>query len=339
MNLQAIALEEAETEIRLTVKNEYLRGRDKYDLDRLISRIINKHLKSVKIPDLRNAAVLSLVAFYQEQYNEMRRISGRERLVMLALLKLTDKNNNIAADLSEGRARKILTDYDGATVNINGQALNMYAKKYFDKFVKPTYEKMIEQYPKDPGDITGRNSLRNRAEMEVRYNDHLESIESLKKSGVKLVICSSHSDCSDRCAPWQGRVFSLDGTRGTTPDGRKYVPLEEATDIFYTTKAGRRYKNGLLGFNCRHYLVPYKDGLYFPKPNAEEEKKQYKITQEQRRLEREVRKWRTEAVMYKDSYPEYAKIAKNSAIEANREYIKYSQLNGRAYYPSRTQIL
>jgi hypothetical protein len=109
--------------------------------------------------------------------------------------------------------------------------------------------------------------------------------------------------------------------------------------VYYTTKAGKTYKNGLLGFNCRHYLVAYKDGFTFPKPNPEEEAKEYKITQKQRALEREVRYWRTEAIMNKDVNREYYKIAKNSAEEANRQYIKFSKENGRAYYPSRTKII
>ncbi len=225
------------------------------------------------------------------------------------------------------------------TQNIYGVPMQKFSKDYMEKNVKPIFDRMVKQYPKDPGDITGHNSLRNRAEMEVRYNGHLENIEVLKERGNKLVIASSHADCSPRCAKWQGRVYSLDGTYGTAPDGRKYVPLEDATDVLYATKAGKTYKNGLLGFNCRHYLVAYKDGYKFPKPNAKEEKKQYKITQKQRYLERQVRYWRNEAIQNKGVFDEYAQIAKNTAISYNHQYIAYSKANGRAYYPSRTEIL
>jgi hypothetical protein len=60
--------------------------------------------------------------------------------------------------------------------------------------------------------------------------------------------------------------------------------LETATDVYYTTRAGKVWKNGLLGFNCRHYLVAYKDGLRFPKPNPKTEAREYKITEKQGNL-------------------------------------------------------
>ena len=153
------------------------------------------------------------------------------------------------------------------------------------------------------------------------------------------MICSTHADCSKRCAPWQGRVYSLDGTRGRTDDGRVYVPLEEATEIYSITKAGKRWRNGLLGFNCRHFLVEYKTGYYFPEPNAAEEKKEYMITETQRRLERNVRDWRTVAVENKGVNHDRYVEARAKAIEWNKRYIEYSRKNKRAYYPSRTKIL
>ena len=156
---------------------------------------------------------------------------------------------------------------------------------------------------------------------------------------MRLVICSTHADCSERCKPWQGRVYSLDGTSGTTDDGRRFQPLENATDIYYTTKAGKTYKNGLLGFNCRHFLVPYKSGYRFPKPNAAEERREYNITQTQRRMEAEVRKWRTVAVENKDLDRERYLDARRKAIDANKAYIAYSKEHNRAYYPSRTKLI
>ena len=117
------------------------------------------------------------------------------------------------------------------------------------------------------------------------------------------------------------------------------MPLEEATDVWYTTKAGKRYKNGLLGFNCRHYLIPYEKGYRFPLPNAAEERKQYAITEQQRAYEREVRKWRTKALTAKNIDREKYLEARRKAIEWNKRYIDFSIKNDRAYYPSRTKII
>lgn len=131
-----------------------------------------------------------------------------------------------------------------------GVAMQKYADDYIRENVRPVLNELARQQAKDPDDVSGRNSLRNRAEMEARYQGHIDNIQRLRDSGARLVVASTHADCSERCRPWQGRVYSLDGTSGTTDDGRKYVPLETATDVWYTTKSGKRYKNGLLGFNC-----------------------------------------------------------------------------------------
>lgn len=102
----------------------------------------------------------------------------------------------------------------------------------------------------------------------------LVCFSDFKSNGVKLVIASAHADCSGRCSKWQGKVYSLDGSYGTTEDGREYQPLENATDVYYTTKAGRTYKNGLLGFNCRHKLHEF-NGQQPQTISKEDRKKEY----------------------------------------------------------------
>lgn len=228
---------------------------------------------------------------------------------------------------------------DVPSANLYGVPMRKFAEDYIRDNVRPVLDNLVKQQALDPKDVEGRNSLRNLAEMEVRYNDHLQQIEDLKAAGHKLVIASVHADCSDRCAPWQGKVYSLDGTYGITDDGRKYEPLENATDIFYTTKTGKTYKNGLLGFNCRHYLIPYKSGYSFPKPNVKEERKQYAITLKQRAYERNIRHWRTEALTSKGIDDKRYHEARKKAIAWNNAYIQYSHENERAYYPSRTKII
>jgi hypothetical protein len=328
------------------VKTDYLSRIPKAETDRKVHRIIAKALKDIKIKDLADASKRSLLNFYYRQYQTISLIRGQNLMVLLAILRLTDNGNEIAKNMPLSRAKRILQsnrtslvyDFGENAVNIYGVPNQEFSEKYINERVKPIYDRLISQNPLDPDDITGHNTLRNRAEMEARYNGHLENVLDLKEQGNKLVIASSHADCSDRCSGWQGRVYSLDGTRGTTPDGRSYVPLEEATDVWYVTKAGKRYKNGLLGFNCRHYLVPYKDGYEFPAPTLAEEQRQYKITQKQRQMERNVRHWRTTAIYYKDTDRQMYSYARKKAIEHNKKYIAFSKENERAYYPSRTKI-
>ena len=107
---------------------------------------------------------------------------------------------------------------DVPSANLYGVPMRKFAEDYIRDNVRPVLDNLSKQQALDPNDVEGRNSLRNLAEMEVRYNDHLQQIEDLKAAGHKLVIASTHADCSDRCRPWQGRVYSLDGTYGVTDD-------------------------------------------------------------------------------------------------------------------------
>lgn len=344
MNYQALALEEAEAEIRETVRREYLLKTPKPRINLLIIPIIENALKQVKIENLRKAARLSLVNFYKRQYAEISRLTPTTLEVLSVVGLLATKSiKSYSPRVLELRAQGVFID---GNLNVSMPKANLYAvplrkfsQDYLQSNVKPVLDNLAKQQALDPNDIEGRNSLRNLAEMEVRYNDHLEQIDDLKAAGHKLVIASTHADCSDRCRPLQGRVYSLDGTSGTTDDGRKYVPLEMATDVFYTTKAGKTYKNGLLGFNCRHYLVPYEKGYRFPKPDVQEERKQYAITLKQRAYERNVRHWRTEALTSKGIDDKRYQQAREKAIAWNKAYIQYSRENERAYYPSRTKII
>ena len=149
------------------------------------------------------------------------------------------------------QARQPLTAQGYDASRLLGVPLQKFSKDYMRENVKPALDRLATQQARDPDDVSRRNTLRNRAETEVRYPSHLDSIEELKGQGVQLVICSTHADCSERCKPWQGRVYSLDGTSGTTDDGRSYVPLENATDIYYTTKPEAERGGGAEG--VQHY--------------------------------------------------------------------------------------
>lgn len=343
LNLQAIAVEEAETKIRKTVKEEFFRQTPKAEIDRKVFKHIAEAEEQIKLPELAADVRRSLLRFYTAQYRELR-VSFGWQLPVLAALFLLNGRTLTGREIEPTRAqaaqaRQTLAEQGFDASRLSGVPLQKFSQDYMRDNVKPALDRLAAQQARDPGDVSGRNTLRNRAEMEVRYQAHLDGIEDLKRQNVRLVICSTHADCSERCKPWQGLVYSLDGTSGRTDDGRSFQPLENATDIYYTTKAGKTYKNGLLGFKCRHFLVPYKSGYRFPKPNAAEERREYNITQTQRRMEADVRKWRTVAVENKDLDRERYLDARRKAIAANKAYIAYSKQHNRAYYPSRTKLI
>lgn len=192
----------------------------------------------------------------------------------------------------------------------------------------------------DPDDLSGRNSLRNKAEMIARNDYHFEQEQQLRQRGVKLVVCSVHQDCSERCFPWQGKVYSLDHSYGVTPDGKyKYQPLEVATDHFYTTKAGKRWKNGLLGFNCRHSLREYIPNMIIPKVSAATQKRDYAVTKKQRDFEERIRQAKANAAALKGIDPKRSTKERKKATALYRQYKAFSARSGRAYFPDRVKII
>lgn len=338
LNEYALNLEDAQTEIRAIVKYAFLSGELISITSKKILDVVNKAVKPIVISRLKLASKRSLINFANAQINGWRALRltpavlaylGQEASKGFTFKRLPNKKD--LAVLGEIKALKFPT-FD------KGIPLSRYYKDVWEQSVKPQLDRLAQGVALDPNDFTGRNSLRNLAEMEVRYKGHQDEIADLKVRGVKLVIASTHGDCSGRCAPWQGRVYSLDGSYGTTDDGRKYVPLEEATDVYYTTKAGITYKNGLLGFNCRHKLYEYQSGMRSPTVTAKERKQEYAITLKQRELERAVRKKKVEALMLKDINKAGYQKAKAEAKALYERYKEYSRENERAYYPMRVSI-
>ena len=353
LDRQAANLTEAESLIRLAVKDALFKRTPKAELDKQVFSIIRGMLATITIPSLKQAAYFSLTQFYQKQRRIAEQLQLSARLLLFIALSVLwgSKHPNEGFNkengqyMSQREARKIITDtpflppYDKREILTYGNALNIWHERYIKDYVRPTLDRMAKEEAQDPESenyLGRRSTLRNRAEREVRYQGHLDELQALRDSGVRLVICSSHANCSERCRPWQGRVYSLDGTRGITSDGRPYVPLEEATNIL--TPNGKWF-NGLLGFNCRHYLVPYKHGYKFPSVSTETEEKQYRIDQTQRHLERKVREWSTKAEMYKGADPKAYSTARRKAMQWNNRYIEFSRRSGRAYFPSRTRLL
>ena len=189
---------------------------------------------------------------------------------------------------------------------------------------------------------------RNLAEMLVRFNIYQNKKKEFIDKGVKLVLVPSHANCSKRCQPWQGRVYSLDGSTGTV-DGRRYIPIEDASDnVTYTSKnTGKTYYCGLFSYNCRHDLVEYKNGMNIERIPASVIEERRKVEMKQREMERNIRLVKERAAMYRvlhhRSKDEYVrKLAYQAEIKARQmkaEYIAYSKQNKIAYYPTRLRVV
>ena len=351
LDRQVITAEVAQDQIRNAVKDALFMQTDKRTLDKQVYRIIMYATAQIRIPSLKDALYRSLVAYYYRHRQIAAHIPPAKLFTFLCLLKLTEHSRKVATpsaytakiSLTTAKAEvgKVfdldMPERDDSVVNL-GNAMNKYHRDYYKEYVEPTMKRMAEEEALDPDSEKyweKRSTIRNRAEREVRWQGHIDNRAELEAKGVKLVIISAHADCSDRCREYQSRVFSLDGTSGKTPDGRSYEPLENATDKW---DKNHKWKNGLFGFNCRHYMVEYKDGYRFPMVSEKKEAAEYKLTCKQRYMERQVRHWRVEAEMAKGVDAERYKMAKAKATEYNKRYMAFSEKHNRPYYNTRTRI-
>ena len=144
------------------------------------------------------------------------------------------------------------------------------------------YQAITQRVKKATMEITNKpisnNGLFGQAEVDAMRRRQEAQIEAIAASGNNLVLVSSHADCSILCQPYQGRLYSLDGTSGIASDGRSYTPLADAVG---PTKLTHRY--------CKHTFLPYKPNVAAPVFSKEEMDTEADITATQRQMERKGR--------------------------------------------------
>lgn len=144
------------------------------------------------------------------------------------------------------------------------------------------------------------------------------AMKEIKRIGAEYVEVSSHmgarvskDDPIADHAGWQGKVYKLNGST-------------EEYDNFYD-KTGYGDILGLGGVNCRHLFSAFFPGISKPvsvQYDQEENEKYYKLTQKQRKYEREIRKLKKEKACYEEIGDEEGVKEVNKALR-----FKSKQLN------------
>lgn len=139
--------------------------------------------------------------------------------------------------------------------------------------------------------------------MDIKTTAHNTAIQGQKARSadhnVDTFQVSTKSAARPLCAPYQGWICSWGNWSGTVHDlyGNEYIvhPLNSTS---YGEAAG------LFGINCGHTAETFIDGYSVPRYHEltpEEEKEnaeQYRLSQEQRQIERDIRRYKTEALAY-----------------------------------------
>lgn len=160
---------------------------------------------------------------------------------------------------------------------------------------------------------------------------------SLDELGQDIILVSSHSGSRPLCAPYQGKLYSRSGKSGTITDAKgktyTYTPL---SDTSFGEAAG------LFGINCGHRMRGVSDGTFINREkefDGEETSEEYKKVQQQRALEREVRKKKTEANMLEAAgEKDAARDLRRLALDDDRKLRAYCEKEGLHYRRDRTEV-
>ena len=165
--------------------------------------------------------------------------------------------------------------------------------------------------------------------------------EQGKDYGLDVILVSSHAGARPKCAPYQGRCFSMSGRYGTIKDanGREYE-FEPIQNTSYGEP------DGLFGINCGHSFRYIEEGAFFnrertldTKAEKERNERQYAQSQEQRSIEREIRSWKREAELQGLSgSKEEAETASGRVRDLENQYRSFCEQTGRTPRWNRTDI-
>ena len=243
--------------------------------------------------------------------------------------------NAIYRDTAEGRQSALDVMGKGAAKAVSGQ---MSLQEATRKTIRELAQKGIPAFVDKRGRewspeayvmMDMRSTLGNtaRAAQDARCDQY----------GINLIEVSSHMGARPLCAPYQGRIFSRDGSKGVTTDGAGgkiyYTPLSETS---YGQPAG------LFGINCGHIQYPFAPGInfqrYFPYPKEENDRR-YMQFQQQRAMERGIRAAKRECMMLQEVGDTEGLQKASLRLRNQREkYRAYCKETGLKQHNDRTQV-
>lgn len=243
--------------------------------------------------------------------------------------------NAIYRDTSEGRQGALDVMGKGAAKAVSGQ---MSLQEATRKTIRELAQKGIPAFVDKRGRewspeayvmMDMRSTLGNtaRAAQNARCDEY----------NIQLIEVSSHMGARPLCAPYQGRIFSRDGSKGVTTDGAGgklyYTPLSETS---YGQPAG------LFGINCGHVQYPFVPGInfqrYFPYPKEENDRR-YMQFQQQRAMERGIRAAKRECMMLQEVGDTEGLQKASLRLRTQKEkYSAYCKETGLRQHNDRTQV-
>lgn len=341
--------------------------------EELVKDKINSVLESCK--DFLSGYGTNYQELIKSSYNGLRSLANRCLNEVQSFFK-NNKNNLLAKSLAQAFAK---SDKPKKTVNrtfvINGgeatleEDMSVKFKETsgefgYDQMIIDDYQARVKEAintiskqtltEKTFREVNGRKvgapvfvSIRNKAEMAVRYDAMKEELKELVADKEQYVIVSQHSDASLRCSPLQGLLYKLD----VNPEEHVKVVLSSKElgskkpkeigkvdgNPYYSLKEAMSY--GLFSYNCRHRFIKYIPGQkitpqYQYDSKAAEAKRE--IDTNMRTLERQIRMLKEREVLSLD--PKERKAYIKASKQAQAKYRAYAQKHGRVINEWRCSI-
>jgi hypothetical protein len=178
-----------------------------------------------------------------------------------------------------------------------------------------------------------RMNIASYAEMALRASSQRAVFEGegakRKQQRNPFVVVSAHSNCSELCLPWQGKVYIDDVYSGGKASDGPYPLLSKAMAA------------GLFHPNCRHNMTTFIPGKSrLPEPvNDAEALANYKAEQKQRYMERQIRKYKRRESGSVDPINQAAAAAKVKEWQGKlREHVKANEHLRRDYSREKFKI-
>ena len=336
LSWQLILIVDCETDIKVKTLESVIKGENYGVVNKKVMTIINNAVKDLESEELKKMVKQSMPLYASKIYLLWLSIYGTNNLGASIVATMNAKGIKVPNKVKENlnnlpSINEIYPDSVYRTALPN----DIYNKEY-EKEVMQRVNQAIDMVAKE--DYNERFSLRSKAELQLRQEWHEKQLKDLRDKGVDIVWIDTHANCSKRCEPWQGKLYSISGKSGEI-DSIEYQPLSNATDIYEYTKSGKAYKNGCIsGFNCRHRLIAYKKGFKPEIIPQEVIDRQRENDQTQRYMERQVRKYETRALCFKLINKKLYQKSKKLAKKWTDKYIEFSKQQDIAYYPSRLDI-
>lgn len=338
-----ILISSATTRIKVIITESLMENKAQEEIVAALNKVIAETCEQIINPVLREETRKALVTSSRKWYYQL---STSIRIL----------NRNLAAKVSKFESGVYTGSVAALLANIEGirlSAVRPYLAESqkglaviddYNRKLKVALKALAAEPPKivtvSENEETGRAgytytmSLRNRAEMTVRHQANMTDLQNMQSAGVEYVWITSHPDASPRCAPYQGKLYSLNPDNRTgVHNGIPYTYLQDVLDLH----GGNSILNG---FNCRHRAVAYTDGSQAPTEYTRQKiKREYAIDQRQRNYENNIREMKTEeAILRASGDLESARTLRLEWRLMTNSYKQFSLKMGRAFYVWRTVV-